>query len=631
MKDAFHDNGDGDDEGEGGEKGYRILSSNLQEFEEEEMTIATEMREDMVDKQMGKMRDLREILKDRMEKQIREMKDTTEKHRREAIIEIIERDMRETDLIKDQMKEKREMRKKRMRETRERLIREKSTREKLLFELLTLWELWDEEEEMRELRETRSVWRMDIKEIVGIWMREMELRDMRKKRKMREMEKLKYPCLLGRGTEGEGPVLYLFNLDDDERNKEEDEDARMRVLTPASMLRPEYYYTSVVVATVVYVLGGVCQDVVFHNKVFFFDTNYPEKGWIKGPDMLNDRCKGKAVAVEGKIYVFGGNNKTERDSRPWAELLDPITNKWEPLPAPPEGSRIHTRDLLYTPVVYGGPGEGKKIFLSWCHHIYHVDAQTWERFHRPERLYPFSHNLTSNGNILYWTTDALFFSFNMKTKDIDCGLVEGYMLSKYREELLIPEPTLLHLGGDHFCFITLKDLPGGRTKVRCTKFRVSHQGGLKGSVVCCETYIIGHPLDMDYSYAFAFSSVKILFFSGQVVKVADFGVARVQTPPGVMTAETGTYRWMAPEVIEHKPYDHKSVVFSFGVVLWELLTGEVPYLYLTPLQAAFGVVQQGLRPTIPKNTNPKLVELLERCWQQNSILRPDFSEIIEML
>jgi len=105
----------------------------------------------------------------------------------------------------------------------------------------------------------------------------------------------------------------------------------------------------------------------------------------------------------------------------------------------------------------------------------------------------------------------------------------------------------------------------------------------------------------------------------------------VQTEPGVMTAETGTYRWMAPEVIEHKPYDHKADVFSFGVVLWELLTGEVPYLHLTPLQAAVGVVQQGLRPTIPKNTNPKLVELLQKCWQQNPTLRPDFSEIIEML
>uniref|UniRef100_A0A166HYD7 Protein kinase domain-containing protein n=1 Tax=Daucus carota subsp. sativus TaxID=79200 RepID=A0A166HYD7_DAUCS len=58
---------------------------------------------------------------------------------------------------------------------------------------------------------------------------------------------------------------------------------------------------------------------------------------------------------------------------------------------------------------------------------------------------------------------------------------------------------------------------------------------------------------------------------------------------------------------------------------------EIPYEYLTPLQAAVGVVQKGLRPTIPKNTLPKLAELLERCWQQDPTLRPDFTEIIAVL
>jgi serine/threonine protein kinase len=43
--------------------------------------------------------------------------------------------------------------------------------------------------------------------------------------------------------------------------------------------------------------------------------------------------------------------------------------------------------------------------------------------------------------------------------------------------------------------------------------------------------------------------VKVVCIPSQVVKVADFGVARVKTQSGVMTAETGTYRWMAPEVI----------------------------------------------------------------------------------
>ncbi|BFG17571.1 hypothetical protein CerSpe_038440 [Prunus speciosa] len=108
-------------------------------------------------------------------------------------------------------------------------------------------------------------------------------------------------------------------------------------------------------------------------------------------------------------------------------------------------------------------------------------------------------------------------------------------------------------------------------------------------------------------------AANLLMDENGVVKVADFGIARVQAQSGVMTAETGTYRWMAPEVIEHKPYDHKADVFSFGVVLWELLTGK------------------GLRPTIPRHTNPMLMELMERCWQQDPSLRPEFSEIVKML
>ncbi|XP_028797639.1 serine/threonine-protein kinase STY46 isoform X2 [Neltuma alba] len=99
-------------------------------------------------------------------------------------------------------------------------------------------------------------------------------------------------------------------------------------------------------------------------------------------------------------------------------------------------------------------------------------------------------------------------------------------------------------------------------------------------------------------------AANLLMDENCVVKVADFGVARVKAQSGVMTAETGTYRWMAPEL---------------------------PYENLTPLQAAIGVVQKGLRPIIPKNTHPKFVELLERCWQQDPTLRPDFSEIIDIL
>ncbi|GJN34510.1 hypothetical protein PR202_gb23175 [Eleusine coracana subsp. coracana] len=122
---------------------------------------------------------------------------------------------------------------------------------------------------------------------------------------------------------------------------------------------------------------------------------------------------------------------------------------------------------------------------------------------------------------------------------------------------------------------------------------------------------------------------NVVQFIGACTKPPNLCIVTAQS--GVMTAETGTYRWMAPEVIEHKPYDHKADVFSFGILMWELLTGKIPYEYLTPLQAAVGVVQKGLRPTIPKHTHTKLAELLQKCWQQDPAERPDFSEILESL
>ncbi|XP_042492329.1 serine/threonine-protein kinase STY46-like isoform X2 [Macadamia integrifolia] len=121
-------------------------------------------------------------------------------------------------------------------------------------------------------------------------------------------------------------------------------------------------------------------------------------------------------------------------------------------------------------------------------------------------------------------------------------------------------------------------------------------------------------------------TANLLMDMDKVVKVADFGVARFQNQEGVMTAETGTYRWMAPEVINHQPYDQKADVFSFAIVLWELRTGKVPYDTLTPLQAALGV-RQGLRPELPDKTHPRLLELMKRCWEAVPSNRPSFSAI----
>ena len=70
-------------------------------------------------------------------------------------------------------------------------------------------------------------------------------------------------------------------------------------------------------------------------------------------------------------------------------------------------------------------------------------------------------------------------------------------------------------------------------------------------------------------------AANLLIDGNGTVKIADFGVAKILDSVCCSTGETGTYRWMAPEVIEHKEYDHKVDVYSFGILLWELLTQEV--------------------------------------------------------
>ena len=122
-------------------------------------------------------------------------------------------------------------------------------------------------------------------------------------------------------------------------------------------------------------------------------------------------------------------------------------------------------------------------------------------------------------------------------------------------------------------------------------------------------------------------AANLLLDENGTIKIADFGVARVMDHAGIMTAETGTYRWMAPEVVEHRPYSEKADVYSFGIVVWEMLTGLIPYSDMTPLQAAVGVVQKGLRPPLPKTCPPPLADIMRLCWQRDPAVRPSFERL----
>ncbi|MCO5602820.1 hypothetical protein L7F22_056959 [Adiantum nelumboides] len=123
--------------------------------------------------------------------------------------------------------------------------------------------------------------------------------------------------------------------------------------------------------------------------------------------------------------------------------------------------------------------------------------------------------------------------------------------------------------------------------------------------------------------------------------IGDLGVARLVNEKEGGGMEIGTYRWMAPEVCSRAVsglrggstswFSYKTDVYSFGILLWELVTCKLPYVDYNPVQAAVGVVMHGLRPSIPSSTFPPLRYLIQKCWDQNPTNRPHFSEILQML
>ncbi|KAF1881082.1 hypothetical protein Lal_00023115 [Lupinus albus] len=143
---------------------------------------------------------------------------------------------------------------------------------------------------------------------------------------------------------------------------------------------------------------------------------------------------------------------------------------------------------------------------------------------------------------------------------------------------------------------------------------------------------IAHGMEYIHSQGIIHRDLKpdnVLVGEDYHLKVADFGIACDASKK--RDSWSGTYRWMAPEMIKKKPYGRKVDVYSFGLMLWEMVTGTVPYKGMTPLQVAFAVSDKNSRPEIPSNCPYVFRDLIQKCWDMKPEKRPEFWQIVQVL
>jgi len=129
--------------------------------------------------------------------------------------------------------------------------------------------------------------------------------------------------------------------------------------------------------------------------------------------------------------------------------------------------------------------------------------------------------------------------------------------------------------------------------------------------------------------------VSLSRHSPVTVKLTDFGTSRSSSMAihVEMTAGVGTPAFMAPEILDSKPYSKPADVFSFGISMYELWTEKTPYStsgFTKPWEIAHFVIE-GKRLPVPKEMPASYAQVMVKCWDGNPEKRPTFDQVVEML
>ncbi|XP_074515628.1 mitogen-activated protein kinase kinase kinase 13 [Sebastes fasciatus] len=123
-------------------------------------------------------------------------------------------------------------------------------------------------------------------------------------------------------------------------------------------------------------------------------------------------------------------------------------------------------------------------------------------------------------------------------------------------------------------------------------------------------------------------SPNVLVTHNDNVKISDFGTSKELSDKSTKMSFAGTVAWMAPEVIRNEPVSEKVDIWSFGVVLWELLTGEIPYKDVDSSAIIWGVGSNSLHLPVPSTCPDGFKILMKQTWQGKPRNRPSFRQIL---
>ena len=130
-------------------------------------------------------------------------------------------------------------------------------------------------------------------------------------------------------------------------------------------------------------------------------------------------------------------------------------------------------------------------------------------------------------------------------------------------------------------------------------------------------------------------SANVLLDKHGIAKVCDFGLAHLKLGSDVRTDRQGSPMWTSPEVLKGDARNEKADTYSYGMLLFELLTRELPYESYAAAQVVMGVITNLLaRPELPPDAQhypQSLQELMKDCWQFESAKRPDFAVVLDAL